>query len=493
MTTPADAVITYGESADACTEEAPKSYTDVGTYEVFYKITRRGYNDETGSYKLTITKVDNYWTKEPAIKGWGYGAFPNSPSATPAFGEVEYTYSRSETGSFTELPEVPDVGQWYVKAHVEGTDNYNVLDTVVPFEITTHEFGNDIRVAVDTRAEIYTGEEIKKEIIIKTGVVTLEEGKDYDVEYSDNIEVGTAKFRILFKGNYEGETERVFNIIKKPQAAPSEKNWVPANRIETTPNSVEFKGISENGEGTTVEYALKGWKHPWQAETKFTGLPEGRTFTVLARYAGDDNHQMSAETEIGTISTELSSWSNFFLLTGKISGKKKIKLTWQDVKGANRYDVYGAKAGSTPVLLARVGGGTHTYKTGNLKKNKYYTYYVEARYDGNGQSQLLVTTPRIYVSLKKNVGNATNILVNGKKAKKTIKVKVGKSKKLDLTLKSTMSKTTKKVSKFRYYVVDPTICSVSAKGKVKGLKAGTTQVWVYANNGIRRIVNIRVK
>ena len=490
VTTPADAVITYGESADACTNEAPASYTDVGSYEIFYKITRKGYNDVTGSYKLNITKVDNYWTKEPTIRGWGYGAFPNNPSATPAFGEVEYTYSRSESGSFTELPEVPDVGQWYVKASVEGTDNYNYLETVVPFEITTHEFGNDIRVAVDTRAEIYTGEEIKKEIIIKTGVVTLEEGKDYDVEYSDNIEVGTAKFRILFKGNYEGETERVFNIIKKPQAAPTEKNWLPSHRTETTPNSVEFTGIDQNEEETTVEYALKGWKHPWQADTKFTGLPEGRTFTVLARYAGDDNHQMSAETAIGTISTELSSWSDFFLVTGKTSGKKKIKLTWQDVKGANRYDIYGAKAGSTPVRLATVNGSTHTYKTKNLKKNKYYTYYVEARYDGNGTSKLLVKTPQIYVSLKKKVGNATNIIVNGKK---TVKVKAGKSVKLNLTLKSTKSKTTTKVKKFRYYVVDPTICSVTSKGKVKGLKKGTTQIWVYANNGIRRVVNIKVK
>ena len=490
VTTPSQAVITYGESADACTEELPPSYTDVGTYEIFYKITHRGYNDATGSYKLTITKVDNYWVKEPAIKGWGYGAFPNEPSATPAFGEVDYSYSRSETGSFADLPAVPDVGTWYVKAHVAGTDNYNEFETVIPFEITTHEYGNDIRVAVDTRAEIYTGEEIKKEVIIKTGVVTLAEGRDYDIEYKDNIEVGKASFKITFKGNYEGETERTFNIIKKPQAAPKEPNWLPTHRTETTPNSVAFTGIEQNEEKTTVEYALKGWRHPWQADTKFTGLPEGRTFVVLARYAEDENHSMSAESAIGTISTELSSWSDFFLVNGKPSGKKQIKLTWQDVKGANRYDIYGGTAGAAPVLLATVGGSVHTYKTGNLKKNKYYSYYVEARYDGNDRSQLLVTTPKIYVSLKKKVGNATNILVKGKKK---VKVKVGKTKKLDLSLKSTMSKTTKKVSLYRYYVVDPTICKVTGKGKVKGLKKGTTQVWIYANNGIRRIVTVTVK
>lgn len=485
--TPEDAVVTYGVSADACTEEDPPSFTDVGKYKVFYKVSRKGYNDITGSYSMEISRVENYWEKEPYVRDWCYGAMPSRPTCKPAFGKAEYTYSRSETGPFTELPAVPEVGKWYMKAHVDGNSNYDVLEGVVPFEITTHPYGHDIMIAVDTRSVVYTGKEITKEVIIKTGVTTLTEGRDYAIEYKNNIDVGKASFKITFKGNYNGETERSFYITKKPQAAPEETNWLPSNRTETTPSSVAFTGIKQNENGTTVEYALKGWKHPWQAEPKFNGLPEGRTFTVLARYAGDANHQMSAETAIGTISTELSSWRDFFFVTGKIKNKNRIMLTWMDVKGANRYDIYGSAAGAVPVRLATVNGTVHTYKTAGLAKNNYYRYYVEARYDGNGKSQLLVKTPEIYVSLKKKVGNATRI-----NSKKSIRVKAGKKKDLKLKLKSSKKKTTKKVSKFRYHIVDPTICSVSAKGKVKGLKAGKTQVWIYANNGIRRKVTVTV-
>jgi hypothetical protein len=71
------------------------------------------------------------------LRGWTVGDEPNTPTATALFGEdtVEFTYSSSEIGSF--VPEVPEeIGQWYVKAIIAGTDNYTFATKTVPFVIS---------------------------------------------------------------------------------------------------------------------------------------------------------------------------------------------------------------------------------------------------------------------------------------------------------------------------------------------------------------------
>lgn len=61
--------------------------------------------------------------------------------------------------------------------------------------------------------QVYTGDPITlQKLLIKDGVLTLEEGKDFDVKYTDNVEVGTAVATITFKGNYKGEIKKNFEI-----------------------------------------------------------------------------------------------------------------------------------------------------------------------------------------------------------------------------------------------------------------------------------------
>lgn len=53
------------------------------------------------------------------------------------------------------------------------------------------------------------------DIVIKADDKILVENKDYTLEYKDNIKVGTAKVIVHFIGNYSGEKEQTFNIVKK--------------------------------------------------------------------------------------------------------------------------------------------------------------------------------------------------------------------------------------------------------------------------------------
>jgi hypothetical protein len=65
-------------------------------------------------------------------------------------------------------------------------------------------------IIVDIPAQPYTGSAIEPEITVTDGEKTLLLGTDYEVSYSDNTNVGTAKATITGKGNYTGTIEKTF-------------------------------------------------------------------------------------------------------------------------------------------------------------------------------------------------------------------------------------------------------------------------------------------
>ena len=91
-------------------------------------------NSETASFTLSIKQATNSWKTELSIVGWTYGETANTPAAEAEFGEVTFTYSDTQNGTYTSA--VPTTaGSWYVKASVPGTDNYTGLEATAKFEI----------------------------------------------------------------------------------------------------------------------------------------------------------------------------------------------------------------------------------------------------------------------------------------------------------------------------------------------------------------------
>ena len=110
--------------------------TNAGTW--YIKATLKGtdnYNDVTIIESFNISKATNTWTEELSITGWTYNDKVNAPTAKAQFGDVTFTYSSEENGTYTN--EVPkNAGTYYVKATVEGTENYTGLESdPVAFEI----------------------------------------------------------------------------------------------------------------------------------------------------------------------------------------------------------------------------------------------------------------------------------------------------------------------------------------------------------------------
>lgn len=121
-------------------EENGKYTTDIptnaGTW--YIKATLKGtdnYNDVTIIESFNISKATNAWIEELSIIGWIYNDKVNTPTAKAQFGDVTFTYSSEENGTYTN--EVPkNAGTYYAKATVEGTENYTGLESdPVAFEI----------------------------------------------------------------------------------------------------------------------------------------------------------------------------------------------------------------------------------------------------------------------------------------------------------------------------------------------------------------------
>ena len=114
-----------GATLDGMILKDIKRGTDI-TYTISYK----------NGIKLDVTLrfvLNNAWKTPLTISDWTYGDTPKEPQGEALYGDVTFTYSDSETGTFTT--DVPtNAGTWYVKASVED-DRYVELSAVASFTI----------------------------------------------------------------------------------------------------------------------------------------------------------------------------------------------------------------------------------------------------------------------------------------------------------------------------------------------------------------------
>lgn len=110
--------------------EGDRLRLDVPNQTVTYR-----YTDGAALLDATLeVSGENGWQVPLSIRDWTYGETPASPQGQPAFGTVEFSYSYSPQGPFRS--EVPTMaGTWYVRAAVEGTDQYSGLEAMESFRI----------------------------------------------------------------------------------------------------------------------------------------------------------------------------------------------------------------------------------------------------------------------------------------------------------------------------------------------------------------------
>jgi len=181
------------------------SYSDninVGTAPV---VTATGIGNYAGSSGLTDFSIDPLGNAAFTIAVSGtytYNGEPIEPSGTNVtvmVGSVtlaedaDYTLSYSNnTNAGTATVTVNGTGNY---AGSSGTENFtiNPLATALTVEILDGPF-------------TFSGSPIVPEVIVRAGSVTLTEGTDYTLSYSNNTNAGTATVTATGTGNYTGST-----------------------------------------------------------------------------------------------------------------------------------------------------------------------------------------------------------------------------------------------------------------------------------------------
>ena len=81
-------------------------------------------------YTYSITKASNAIT-DLTMEGWTYNgtSLKNTPTANSSFGEVYFKYFVKNSDVYTEISEVKNAGNYYVKAYVDGTANYDSAES----------------------------------------------------------------------------------------------------------------------------------------------------------------------------------------------------------------------------------------------------------------------------------------------------------------------------------------------------------------------------
>ena len=116
------------------------------------------------------------------------------------------------TGSWSEVTNVGDKSTFTANGNFTGS-----LEAEVGMKAKELE---ETDVVLETKSVEYTGEAIKPAVTVTSGDATLVEGTDYDVTYSDNVEVGEATVTVTAKGNYSGTIVVKFVIEVPASIAP---------------------------------------------------------------------------------------------------------------------------------------------------------------------------------------------------------------------------------------------------------------------------------
>lgn len=219
------------------------------------------------------------------------------------------------------------------------------------FEIGREFTDTTTTIKMITDSFVYTGNEIRPKVAVVFGGVTLTEGVEYAVTYTNNINVGTATVTISALGTYEGSVSKNFTIVRRSITRCSFENVV--NQLytgkETTQSVVVKDGnrtLVEN-QDYTVTYANN--IEPGAASVILTGIGNYASVKTV--------HYMINVRNMGKIK-------------GKATSDKVIKISWEPIAGAQGYAIYNAKNDL-------VGRTTKTsFKHKKLKALKNYKYKV---------------------------------------------------------------------------------------------------------------------
>ena len=361
-------VSAYTWSGQVITPEPTVKYkTRVLAKDTDYTITYSG-NKEPGTATVTITGNKNYTGTKTVtftinrrtisgsgvtgIAGAKYTGSPITQDMTVKYSsdvlvagtDYEVTYS-ANTVPGTATVTITGIG------HYQGTVTKSFTISKRPMSETG---------IVLSSMEIWTGSAITPVPVITFGGLTLSEGNDYTVSYKDNVNLGTATVTITGKGNFTGTVTRSFEISATLDAPVD----LMTGTMGTSTAAISWTGVAgadgyyifargeNDGDYVLVKNVTEG------DLVTVTGLSSATTYefkVVAYKNAGD--------TVITSDEVYTSGTTKPLAATGASASAvstTSVKLTWNEVDGADGYEISKALTGGTFTVTGTV---TETSKT----------------------------------------------------------------------------------------------------------------------------------
>ncbi|MDC7289127.1 hypothetical protein NXH76_15065 [Blautia schinkii] len=364
------------------------------------KVIVQGINNYYGNFTKTFT-IDKViiGINDIAVGESGYAAGkavePNVAITIPGTGNVlkegtDYTVKYS--------PAAYNVGD-----DVTINITYNTNSNIAPVNVNSASVNKklvkvtakdlkDVTISAIKDQEV-TGEQIKPAVAILNGDVQLTEGKDFEIVYGANKEIGegTVTIKALDSNkNYTGEQTVKFNIVKKTVKVG--QAMISSVDVKGNKAVVTLTGAAENATGydyviSTVNDTKNGRvafdKNQVATQSTFQYLPKGTYYAYLHAWARVDGKKV------------FGGWSNIVkftikattpaqpLVTKVSAGGSTVKVTYTKVSGAKGYDIVLGSAvkkvngESRPVEYGKLvkkitNGNTVTATFKNVPKGTYY-------------------------------------------------------------------------------------------------------------------------
>ncbi len=244
--------------------------------------------------------------------------------------EYGASYSNFRLDNSTYGADIPYSGGTGAFYGTGNPTNFSITDGATGFyDITMTDIGNgkwnvSILATVpqidEIPAQTYTGGGITPEPLVLAGSLSLTKRTDYEYSYEDNINSGTAKVIVIFKGNYAslGTAEKTFTI--NPIVVTFN-----ANGHGTAPDSQSFTALNEKAskpDDLTAEgYTFGGWftdsecTNTYDFDTAITGgltlYAKWTPITYTITYTGIDGATFETANPTGyTIESESFTLTN---------------------------------------------------------------------------------------------------------------------------------------------------------------------------------------
>ncbi len=205
--------------------------------------------------------------------------------------------------------------------------------------------------SISVARQTYTGSALEPAVTAKLGNKTLVSGTDYDAEYSNNTDVGTAAVTVAFKGNYSGTARGTFEINAKDastaQVDVPDQTWTGSALTPAVTVKLGNKTLV-NGADYTVRYENNTAVGNATAKVTFKGNYSGTAeckFAIKAASISDASVSVARQTYTGSA------------LTPAVTVKLGDKVLTKDADYTVKYE-NNTNAGTAKVTV--IGKGSYT-------------------------------------------------------------------------------------------------------------------------------------